>query len=50
MLDEQAIDSILNDAAEGYGDLVAAALVHGVSVKALQSRLRALKGAGSSWT
>jgi hypothetical protein len=40
MIDNSSLDRILTDASEGYGDLVAASVVHNVSVKALQSRLR----------
>jgi hypothetical protein len=40
IIDNNALDHILTDASEGYGDLVAASVVHNVSVKALQSRLR----------
>lgn len=47
--EDQALDSILKEAAEGYGDLMAAALIHKVSMKALQSRLEALKSTGSPW-
>jgi hypothetical protein len=47
--EDQALDGILKEAAEGYGDLMAAALIHRVSMKALQSRLKALKSTGSPW-
>ena len=33
------LDDVLKEAAEGYGDLVAAAMIHQVSLKALQNRL-----------
>ena len=33
------LDNILKEAAEGYGDLEAAAVIHGVNLKALQYRL-----------
>lgn len=49
LLEDQALDGILKEAAEGYGDLIAAALIHRVSVIALQSRLKALKSKGSPW-
>jgi hypothetical protein len=50
LIDDGVLDSILEEAAEGYGDLMAASLVHRVSLKALQSRLSELQGTGSPWT
>jgi hypothetical protein len=49
LLDDQSLDDILKEAAEGYGDLMAAALVHKVNVNALQSRLRELQGREAPW-
>ncbi len=49
LIDDGVLDSILEEAAEGYGDLMAASLVHKVSLKALQSRLSELQGTGSPW-
>jgi len=45
---EKGLDDILKEAAEGYGDLMAAAIIHRVSLKSLQSRLKELSGAGGS--
>ena len=39
-VEDGALDRILTEASEGYGDLVAASVVHNVSVRALRSRLR----------
>lgn len=39
-VEDGALDRILTEASEGYGDLVAASVVHNVSMKALRSRLR----------
>jgi hypothetical protein len=40
---ESALDDILRDAAEGYGDLIAASLSHNVSLLSLQRRLAELR-------
>jgi len=37
------LDSLLEEASEGYGDLVAASMVHKVSLSALRSRLKELQ-------
>lgn len=39
MENDEVLDDILKESAEGYGDLMAAALVHGVSMSALQARI-----------
>lgn len=39
----ELLDSLLEEASEGYGDLVAASMVHKVSLVALRSRLRELQ-------
>jgi len=46
---EEPIDSILKEAAEGYGDLIAAALNHRVSVKSLQARVIELRDLKVAW-
>ena len=49
---DEAIDAILREAADGYGDLIAASLVHNLSAKSLQTRagqLSDLKAAWISW-
>jgi hypothetical protein len=49
LLEDQSLDDILKEAAEGYGDLMAAALIHKVNVEALQSRLRELQHRRAPW-
>lgn len=49
LIDDRVLDSILEEAAEGYGDLMAASLVHKVSLRVLQFRLSELQGTGSPW-
>jgi hypothetical protein len=39
----ECLDSLLKEASEGYGDLVAASVVHKVSLAALRSRLKELQ-------
>ena len=46
---EERIDSILKEAAEGYGDLIAAALIHKVSLKSLQARVIELRDLRIAW-
>jgi hypothetical protein len=41
--DEDELDDILRNAADGYGDLIAAALSHNVSLLSLQKRLSELR-------
>jgi len=45
----EIIDDILREAAEGYGDLTAAALVHKVDVKYLQTRVVELRDLRAAW-
>jgi hypothetical protein len=42
-IEEQNLDSILKEAAEGYGDLMALSVVHKVSIEVLRARLRKLQ-------
>lgn len=42
-IQEQNLDRVLKEEAEGYGDLVAISLVHKVSIRSLRSRLKELK-------
>jgi hypothetical protein len=49
MLNEELADSILKEAAEGYGDLIAAAKIHKVSVRSLQARLIQLRDLRVKW-
>ncbi|VVB68240.1 Uncharacterised protein [uncultured archaeon] len=46
---EEPIDIILKEAAEGYGDLIAAALIHRVSLKSLQARVIELRDLRITW-
>lgn len=48
-LTENLIDDILKEAADGYGDLIAAALVHEVSVRSLQTRVVQLRDLRVAW-
>ncbi|MCK9566114.1 MAG: hypothetical protein M0Q43_08715 [Methanothrix sp.] len=48
-VDDAIVDDILKEAAEGYGDLIAAALVHNVSVKSLQTRVVELRDLRAAW-
>ncbi|MDD1749058.1 MAG: hypothetical protein LUO89_04200 [Methanothrix sp.] len=47
--DDEIIDDILKEAADGYGDLIAAALVHEVSVRSLQTRVVQLRDLRVAW-
>lgn len=49
LLDEEALDVILREAADGYGDLIAAALVHNVSVLSLRTRVVQLRNLRATW-
>jgi hypothetical protein len=46
---EEFMDCILREAADGYGDLVAAARIHQVSLKSLQARLMEWERAEYTW-
>jgi hypothetical protein len=48
-VDDEVMDDILKEAADGYGDLIAAALVHNVSVKSLQTRVVELRDLRATW-
>jgi hypothetical protein len=49
LLDEEILDDILKEAADGYGDLIAAALVHNVSVLSLRTRAAQLRNLRATW-
>ncbi len=49
ILNDEFMDGILLEAAEGYGDLVAAAQIHKVSLKSLQARLMKLEQKEGTW-
>jgi len=49
MVNDELMDGILKEAADGYGDLIAAALVHNVSVKSLQTRIVELRYLRTTW-
>ena len=46
---DDIMDDILKEAADGYGDLIAAALVHNVSVRSLQTRVVELRDLRVAW-
>jgi hypothetical protein len=48
-INDEMMDGILKEAADGYGDLVAVALDHNVNVKSLESRVRELRLMRVSW-
>ena len=48
-VDDEIMDDILKEVADGYGDLIAAALVHNVSVKSLQTRVVELRDLRATW-
>ncbi len=49
MINDEQMDGILKEAADGYGDLIAAALIHNVNVRTLQTRVRELRLMRVSW-
>ena len=49
LANDEILDDILKESAEGYGDLMAAALVHGVSMDVLQTRVRVLQRWRIEW-
>jgi len=49
IVNDEVLDDILKEAADGYGDLTAAALVHRVSMNALQARVLTLRRLGVAW-
>lgn len=48
-VDDEIMDDIFKEVADGYGDLIAAALVHNVSVKSLQTRVVELRDLRATW-
>jgi hypothetical protein len=49
LINYEIVDGILKEAADGYGDLIAEALVHKVSVKSLQKRVVQLRDLRVTW-
>ncbi|HUS74682.1 MAG TPA: hypothetical protein VMY43_01615 [Methanothrix sp.] len=49
LINDEIVDGILKEAADGYGDLIAEALVHKVSVKSLQKRVVQLRDLRVTW-
>ena len=49
LVNDEILDDILKEAADGYGDLTAAALVHRVSMNALEARVLKLRRLGVAW-
>lgn len=49
LIDDDFVDEILKEASDGYGDLIAAALVHNISLNSLQNRVMELRHKRVSW-
>ncbi len=49
MVNDEMMDGILKEAADGYGDLIAEALVHNVTLKSLETRVRELRLMRVAW-
>jgi hypothetical protein len=49
VVDDDFVDEILKEASDGYGDLIAAALVHNISLNSLQNRVMELRHKRVSW-
>ena len=49
VIDDDFVDEILKEASDGYGDLIAAALVHNISLNFLQNRVMELRHKRVSW-
>ena len=49
VIDDDFVDEILKEASDGYGDLIAAALVHNISLNSLQNRVMELRHERVSW-
>ena len=49
LIDDDFVDEILKEASDGYGDLIAAALVHNISLNSLQNRVMELRHERVSW-
>jgi hypothetical protein len=49
MMNDEMMDGILKEAADGYGDLIAEALAHNVTVKSLETRVMELRLLRVAW-
>jgi hypothetical protein len=49
MKDDEMMDGILKEAADGYGDLIAEALEHNVALKSLEMRVKELRLLRVAW-
>jgi hypothetical protein len=49
MIDDELMDGILKESADGYGDLIAEALVHNVTLKSLEMRVKELRLLRVAW-
>ena len=49
MINDELMDGILKEAADGYGDLIAEALVHNVTLKSLEMRVKELRLLRVAW-
>ena len=49
IVNDEMMDGILKEAADGYGDLIAEALVHNVTLKSLEMRVSELRLMRVAW-
>ena len=49
LINDEMMDDILKEAADGYGDLIAASLDYNLSVKSLQTRVVELRDLRVAW-
>jgi len=49
IVNDEMMDGILKEAADGYGDLLAEALVHNVALKSLEMRVKELRLMRVAW-
>jgi hypothetical protein len=49
MINDELMDGIFKEAADGYGDLIAEALVHNVTLKSLEMRVKELRLLRVAW-
>ena len=49
MINDELMDGILKEVADGYGDLIAEALVHNVTLKSLEMRVKELRLLRVAW-
>ncbi len=49
VIGDDFVDEILKEASDGYGDLIAAALIYNISLNSLQNRVMELRHKRVSW-